>query len=155
MRRAPVLLAVAALVTIGTAEALASNAQLAELAGRGRPPFSGGGAALTLIGIALSVAVYAALGVLLARAGAGESAVVPIGMGVGAGAGLVGGAIRAYLVRDYLGRVLASYGLAELLVLTLAVFVALSVLTSVAAGAAITWLSFRGSRRRLTPRPPR
>jgi hypothetical protein len=154
VRPAPVLLAVAALVTIGTAEALASNAQLAELPGRGRPALSGGGAALTLVGIALSAAVYAALGVVLARGGANERAVLPAGMAVGLGAGLIGGAIRAYLVRDYLGGVLAGYGLGDLLVVTLVVFVALSVLVSVAAGAGLTWLSFRGARRRPTPRPP-
>ncbi len=155
MRPAPVLLAVAALVTIGTAEALASNAQLAELPGRGRPALTGGGAALTLVGIALSVAVYAALGVVLARGGATESAVLPTGIAVGVGAGLIGGAIRAYLVRAYLGDVLASFGLEDLLVVTLTVFVALSVLVSVASGASLTWLSFRGARRRPTPRPPR
>ncbi len=155
MRPAPVLLAVAALVTIGTAEALASNAQLAELPGRGRPALTGGGAALTLVGIALSVAVYAALGVVLARGGATESAVLPTGIAVGVGAGLIGGAIRAYLVCAYLGDVLASFGLEDLLVVTLTVFVALSVLVSVASGASLTWLSFRGARRRPTPRPPR
>jgi hypothetical protein len=154
VRPALVLLAVAALVTIGTAEALASNAQLAELPGRGRPTLSGGGAALTVVGVALSVVVYAALGILLARAGAAERAVLPIGVGVGLGAGLVGGAIRAYLIRGYLGGVLAGYGLEDLLVVTLAVFVALSALVSVAAGTTLTWLSFRGARRRPTPRPP-
>jgi small basic protein len=154
MRLAPVLLAVVTLVTIGTAEALVSNAQLAELPGRGRPPLSGGGAALTLAGIALSVAAYAVLGVVLARGGAPESSVLPTGMAVGAAAGLIGGTIRAYLIRDYLGNVLASFGLGDLLLVTLAVFVALSVGVSFAAGAALTWLSFRGWRRRPRSRPP-
>jgi hypothetical protein len=154
VRLAPALLAVAALVTIGTAEALASNAQLAELPGRARPALTGGGAALTLVGIALSVAVYLALGILLARDGTPESRVLPIGAAVGLGAGLIGGAIRAYLIRDYLGDVLARYGLGELLVLTLAVLVALSVAVSVAAGASLTWLSFRAGRRDPRPRPP-
>jgi hypothetical protein len=148
VRPASALLAVAVLVAIGTAEALASNAQLAELPGRGRPAFSGVGAALTVVGIALSVAVYAALGLLLARDGASESAVFPIGIAVGAAAGLVGGAIRAYLVRDYLGGVLTSYGLGDLVLVTLAVFVALAVLVSVSAGAGLTWLSFRFARQR-------
>jgi hypothetical protein len=154
VRGAAVVVAVVALVGIGTAEALVSNDQLAQLPGRGRPAISGGGAALTLIGIALSIAVYAALGVLLARLGTLENAVLPIGTGVGAGAGLIGGAIRAYLIRDYLDGVLAGYGLADLLGLTLAVFVAISLLVSVAAGASVTWLSFRGARRRPAPRPP-
>lgn len=154
MRAAVIVLAVVALVGIGTAEALVSNDQLGQLPGRGRPALSGGGAALTLIGIGLSIAVYAALGVLLARAGAREGVVLPIGMAVGAGAGLIGGAIRAYLITDYLNEVLEGYGLADLLGVTLAVFVALSLLVGVAAGASITWLSFRGARPRLTPRPP-
>jgi hypothetical protein len=154
MRPAPVLLAVAALVTIGTAEALASNVQLAELPGRARPALTGGGAALTLVGIALSVAVYLALGILLARDGSPESRVLPIGLAAGLGAGLIGGAIRAYLIRDYLGDALARYGLGELVILTLAVFVALSVLVSVATGASLTWLGFRTGRRGPRPRPP-
>jgi hypothetical protein len=154
VRPASVLLTFAALVAIGTVEALVSNAQLSELPGRGRPAFSGGGATLTLVGIALSAAAYAALGVTLARGNAPETAVLPTGMGVGLTAGLVGGAIRAYLIRGYLGDVLAGYGLGDLLVVTLAVFVALSVLVSVAAGASLTWLSFRAGRGRRTPRPP-
>jgi uncharacterized protein YneF (UPF0154 family) len=148
------LLAVAALVTIGSAEALASNAQLAELPGRARPALSGGGAALTLVGTALSIAVYVALGILLARDGAAEGRVLPAGIAVGLGAGLIGGALRAYLIREYVDDVLGSYGLGEFLVVTLAVFVALSVLVSVAAGASLTWLSFRAGRRALKPRPP-
>jgi hypothetical protein len=154
VRAALIVVAVVALVGIGTAEALVSNDQLAQLPGRARPALSGGGAALTIIGIGLSIAVYAVLGVLLARAGNPESAVIPMGMAVGAGAGLIGGAIRAYLVRDYLDGVLAGYGLADLLGVTLGVFVGISVLVGVAAGASLTWLSFRGARRRLRPRPP-
>jgi len=154
VKAAVIVLAVVALVGVGTVEALVSSDQLAQLPGRGRPALSGGGAALTLIGIGLSIAIYGALGVLLARAGAREGAVLPIGMAVGAGAGLIGGAIRAYLISDYLNGVLAGYGLADLLGVTLAVFIALSLLVSVAAGASLTWLSFRGFRRRPTPRPP-
>jgi hypothetical protein len=142
-------------VTIGTAEALMSNAQLAELPGRGRPALSGSGTALTLVGIALSVAVYGALGIFLARGRAPEARVIPTGMAVGAAAGLIGGAIRAYLVRDYLGGLLSGFGLADLLSLTLAVFVALSVVVSVGAGAILTWLGFRAGRRAPKPRPPR
>ena len=154
MRAALIVLAVVALVGIGTAEALISNDQLSQLPGRGRPPLSTGGAALTVVGIALSAAVYAGLGWVLARESARESAVLGIGMAVGAGAGVIGGVIRAYLIRDYLGEVLAGYGLADLLVVTLAVFVALSMVVSVATGASVTWLGFRGGRRRPTPRPP-
>jgi hypothetical protein len=153
VRAALIVVAVVALVGIGTAEASISIDQLSQLPGRARPALTTGGAALTVVGVALSVAVYAALGLFLGRDGARESAVLGIGMAIGAGAGLIGGAIRAYLIRDYLGDVLADYGLADLLLVTLAVFVALSVVVSVAAGASLTWLGFRGGRRRPTPRP--
>jgi hypothetical protein len=154
VRATLIVLAVVALVGIGTAEALISNDQLSHLPGRGRLALGIGGAALTGIGVALSVAVYAALGLLLARSPTREGAVVGIGIAVAAGAGLIGGTIRAYLVRDYLGDVLSGYGLGDLLLVTLAIFVALSVMVSVAAGASLTWLSFRAGRRGRTPRPP-
>ena len=154
VRAALILLALVALVAVGTAEAWVSNDQLSQLPGRGRPALSGGGALLTIVGIALSAAVYAALGLILGRNGASGNAALGIGMAVGAAAGLIGGTIRAYLVRDYLGEVLAGYGLAELLIVTLALFVALSVVVSGAAGASLTWLGFRSGRRPPTPPPP-
>ena len=154
MRTALIVVAVVALVGIGTTDAFVSNDQLSQLPGRARPALSAGGAALTVLGIALSAIVYATLGLWLARDGARDAAVPGIGMTVGAGAGLIGGTIRAYLVRDYTGEVLASYGLADLLIVTLAVFVALSVAVSVAAGAGLTWLGFQGGRRRPTQPPP-
>ncbi len=146
MRATLSVVAVVALVAIGTAEALVSNDQLSQLPGRGRPALGAGGASLTVIGIVLSIAVYAALGLLLARECARANAVLGIGMAVGAAAGLIGGTIRAHLIRDYLSDVLAGYGLADLLVVTLAIFVVGSVV-SVAAGASVTWLGFRGGRR--------
>jgi hypothetical protein len=154
VRAGLIVLAVLALVVIGTVDASISNDQLSQLPGRARPTLSTAGGALTVVGIALSAAVYAALGLWLARDGPRGSAALGIGMTVGAAAGLIGGAIRAYLVRDYLRGVLADYGLADLLLVTLAVFVALSVVVSVAAGASLTWLGFRSSRRRPMPRPP-
>ena len=153
VRAALLLVAILALVGIGTTEAAISNDQLSQLPSRARPALSAGGAALTGIGLALSLAVYVILGALLARDRRPEATVLVTGMAVGAGAGLVGGAIRAYLVSGYLGDVLASYGLAGLLVVTLAVFVALSVAISVAAGGALTWVGYRVARRRPTPRP--
>jgi hypothetical protein len=154
VRAALIVLAVVGLVAIGTTEAWSSNDQLSQLPGRARPALSGSGAALTVVGIALSAAVYGALGLFLARDGARWSAALGIGMAVGAAAGLIGGTIRAYLIRDYLGDVLAEYGLADLLLLTLGVFVALSMVVSVAAGAGLTSAGFRSARRRPTPRPP-
>ena len=154
MRATLIVLAVMALIGIGTAEALISNDQLSQLPGRGRPALGAGGAALTVVGVALSVTVYATRGLLLARSHAREGVVLGIGMAVGTAAGVIGGAIRAYLIRGYLGDVLAGYGLGDLVLVTLAIFVALSVVVSVASGAGLTWLSFRAGRRVPTPRPP-
>ena len=154
MRAALIVFAVVGLVAIGTVEASISNDQLAQLPGRARPALSAGGAALTIVGVALSAAVYAALGLFLARDGARGGTAVGTGMAVGLTAGVIGGTIRAYLIRDYLGDVLAGYGLEELLLVTLAVFVALSVAISSAAGASLTWLGFRSARRPPPPRPP-
>jgi hypothetical protein len=73
---------------------------------------------------------------------------------VGLGAGLIGGAIRALLVADYLRTILADYGMEPLLGVVLGTFVVASVLVSVAAGPMVAWLSFRRSRRRVTSSPP-
>ena len=153
MRAALILVAVVALIAIGTVDAVISNDQLAALPGRARPALSAGGATLTVVGVILSAAIYAALGLWLARDAARETTAMGIGAGVGAAAGVIGGSIRAYLIRDYLGEVLAGYGVADFLIVTLAMFVALSIVVSVAGGAALTWLGFRGGRRRPTRRP--
>jgi hypothetical protein len=155
VRYIAIALAVVLLVGIGTAEGLVSVAQLAELPGRGRPPLSGGGVTLTLVGLVLSIAVYAILGFFLAATGAHEEATVRAGLLVGVFAGLIGGFIRAVLVRDYLDDVIARFGLPnELVSWSLVAFVMLAVIASAAGGAVITWLSFRSARRRPTPRPP-
>ena len=86
-------LAVAALVAIGTVEAAASAGQLADLPGRGRPALVPGGAALTLVGFVLSVAVYAALGWVAARLFLAEGATLRAGAVVGLFAGLIGGMV--------------------------------------------------------------
>lgn len=155
MRAAVVLIAVMALIGIGTVEAIASNAQLADLPGRGRPSLSAGGAALTIAGVALSIAVYAALGLVLAWTGTAEARAFVIGIGVGVAAGLAGGVIRAYLVSDYLTAVMAGYGLAGLVLVALAIFVGLSIVVSLAAGGVATWLGYRAGRRLTMRRPPR
>ena len=76
-------LAVAALVAIGTVEAAASAGQLADLPGRGRPALGPGGAALTLVGFVLSVAVFAALGWVVAQFSLDEGAALRGGAVVG------------------------------------------------------------------------
>lgn len=152
MRYASVVVAIAALVAIGTTESLISVEQLAQLPGRGRPPLGAGGVGLTLVSVALSAAVYVLLGFVFARLGSNERAAVRAGVMTGLFAGLIGGVIRGLLVRDYLDDVVGRFGLPlDLVSWSLVVFVALSVVVSVAAGAALTWLGFGGGR----PRPRR
>lgn len=142
-------LAVIALVAIGTAEALESARELAELPGRGRPTLGGGGASLTLAGLVLSIGVYAVLGWSVSSWTARESVALRIGAGVGLAAGLVGGTIRALAVRDYVDSIVSGFGLPlELATFALAVFVVLAVVASALGGAGITWLSFRSARKR-------
>jgi hypothetical protein len=155
VRYATVAVAIAALVVIGTIESLISVEQLSDLPGRGRPPLGLGGIGLTLVSVALSATVYVLLGFVLARVGSIEREAVRAGVMTGLFAGLIGGFVRALLARDYLDDVVGRFGLPlDLVSWSLVVFVALSVLASSAAGAALTWLGFRGARPRPTPRPP-
>lgn len=149
MKIAAPVLAVVALVAIGTAESLESARELAELPGRARPTLGGAGAALTLAGLLLSIAVYAALGWFVSTWTEREGAALRIGAGVGLAAGLIGGTIRAVAVSDYVDATVVRFGLpVYLATIALAVFVALSLIVSGAGGAAITWLSFRSARKR-------
>ena len=153
MRAIQVLLAATALVLIGAVEAAASARQLAAQAGRGRPTLSGEGAALTLAGLALSVAVYLVLGRAVGRSSGHERTAVAEGVASGILAGAVGGSLRALAVSDYLGEQVARFGLpAELTFASLAVFVAGAIVASAIGGGALTWLGFRLSSR--SPRPP-
>lgn len=145
--------AVAALVAIGAGESWASAGQLADQPGRVRPAFAPSGAALTLVGFIVSVAVYAALGWVAARLALEEPSALRAGAAVGVFAGLIGGAVRALFVRDYLSATVSRFGLpSEFTTWSLAVFVALSMIASAAGGGVITWLSFRFARAR-SPRP--
>jgi hypothetical protein len=153
MRIAAPVLAAIALVAIGTAESLESARELGELPGRGRPTLGGGGTALTLAGLVLSIGVYALLGWSISSWTRRESVALRIGAGVGVATGLVGGTIRALAVSDYVDSTVSGFGLpVDLATIALAVFVALAVLASAVGGSAITWLSFRFARRR-SPRP--
>jgi hypothetical protein len=154
VRLAGLAVAVAALVAIGTFESSISVDQLSELPGRGRPALALGGIGLTAVSVVASAVVYVCLGIFLARIGSEDGRAVRSGAIVGVFAGLVGGSIRALLVRDYLDDVVDRFGLPpELVSWSLLVFVTLSVLVSGASGAAITWLGFRSGRRRPSPRP--
>jgi hypothetical protein len=151
MRYLACLAAVAALVAIGAAEATVSVQQLEDLPGRGRPVLSGGGASLTGLGLLLSTGVYLALGWVWRDRGARGAA--RTGAVVGIFAGLIGGTIRAAVVRDYLAQTVGQFGLPDSFTSwTLVVFVALSVAVSAAGGGAITWLAVQIATRR-SPRP--
>src|SRR2546425_3400963 len=149
VRHLAMVAAVVALVAIGAGESAISTAQLSDLPGRGGPALAPGGAALTLVGLLLSVAAYAALGWVAARLAMDEGAALGAGATVGLSAGLLGGTVRALFVRDYLSETVSRFGLpSEFTTWSLAIFVALSVVASAAGGGAITWLSFRFARAR-------
>ena len=144
MRYLAMVVSVVLLVAIGTIEAGESARQLADQPGQGRPTLAPGGAALTVFGLVLSLAVYGILGWVVARDRGTERFAVWTGVVVGIFAGLIGGSIRALFVRDYLASALGRYGLPEEITSwALVVFVLLSVAASAAGGGAITWLSFR------------
>lgn len=155
VRYAGMAVAIAALVAIGTAESLVSVEQLAQLPGRGRPPLGAGGVGLSLGSVALSATVYLLLGLVFALVGSNPGESARAGAMTGLFAGLIGGFVRAVLVRDYLDEIVGRFGLPlDLVSWSLAVLVFFSAIGSAAGGAAITWLSFRGGRWRPTPRPP-
>jgi len=150
-----IALAVVALVVIGSSDAFESTRQLGELPARSRPMLTPAGATLSFVSFALSAAVYAVLGIVLARSMSTERGALASGLATGLVAGVVGGTIRAVAASDYVGMTLSGFGMgSEFLIAVLAVFVMLSTVASVVAGAGITWLSFRAGRRDRTPRPP-
>ncbi len=155
MRLGLIALAVLALAIIGSSDAFESTRQLGDLPERSRPMLTPAGLTLSLVSFALSTMVYVALGIALARSLSTERGAVMSGLATGVAAGLIGGTIRAVAASDYVGRSVTRFGMGiEFLVAVLVVFVLLSIVASAAGGAAITWLSFRGGRRRPRPRPP-
>lgn len=143
------LAAAAALVAIGTLEAAESARQLAELTNlaRLRPD----GAGLTALGIVASAAIYLALGWWL-RDGA---AAARTGAAVGFLAGVAGGVLRAMLVADTVRDAIARRAAVPdwFVAVVLTIFVAVSTLVSIAAGAALAFAGTRLSRGGRT-RPP-
>lgn len=139
--------ALLALVAIGTFEARESARQLADLPNVTR--LQPAGAGLTTVGIALSAAVYIALGWWLRD----DRLSLRAGATVGAGAGLFGGAIRAALIAEPVGIAVSRFAAVPewFVPAVLVMFVALSVLVSAIGGAALTFLGVRltrSSRRR-------
>jgi hypothetical protein len=129
-------------VLIGTLEARESARQLAELASPTR--LQPVGAGLTAAGTAASAAVYVVLGWWVGD----DRSALRVGAGVGAAAGIVGGSIRAWLiadpVRDAIGRYVAAPD--SFAVAALGLFVALCVVVSAGAGAALAFGGVRLSR---------
>lgn len=148
MRRDSVV-AVVALVLIGTLEASESAREIAELSGPLRLSTSGAG--LTSLGLAAGVLVYLMLGW---RAGADDRALRE-GAIVGVVAGLVGGTLRAVIIRDALADAVGRYAAVPewFVPAALAAFVMLSAGVSALGGAAVAFAGVRVSRA-LRSRPP-
>ena len=142
MRTLTVLVASAALVLIGTLEAMESARQIEETTGplRLRP----GGVGLTALGLVASAAVYLGVG-WLARS---EHVAVRAGLLVGGIAGLTGGVIRATLIAPAVSDIVARYAVVPewFLVVVMGVFVAGCVAVSLVAGAALAFVGSRFSR---------
>ena len=143
------VLAVIALVLIGTLEARESAREIAELAGPLRLTASGAG--LTSLGLAASVLVYLLIG-WRARA---DGRALREGALVGIAAGLVGGALRAIIIRDALADAVGRYVSAPewFVPAALAAFVVISAVVSAIGGAAVAFAGLRVSRAWRT-RPP-
>ena len=148
-RRTRVALASAALILIGTLEAMESARQIAETAGPLR--LRAGGVGLTALGLVASAAIYLGVG-WIARS---EREAVRMGLLTGAIAGVVGGIIRAYIVAPAVSDIVARYAVVPdwFVVLVMGVFVAGCIAVSVIAGAALAFAGSRFSRGGRT-RPP-
>lgn len=152
MRLALPLVAIVILFAVGVAESTESARQLDELPGRGRPPLTLRGGALTLAGLVVSVATYFALGWLLTRNGEAQRSTLLTGIAVGMTAGFIGGTARALAIRDYLNDTVARFGLpVDVASLVLVIFVVLAALVSAAGGGAVTWLGARLASGRQRP----
>jgi len=108
VRYLAMVVSVVLLVAIGTIEAGESARQLADQPGQGRPTLAPGGAALTVFGLVLSLAVYGILGWVVARDRGTERFAVWTGVVVGIFAGLIGLAATACRRRSPRGRSLSS-----------------------------------------------
>lgn len=146
-----VLLAVIALVGIGTLEARESARQIADATGPLRPTASGAG--LTAFGLLASVVVYVALGWRL-----DDRAALRAGLLTGALAGLVGGALRAAIIAGAVADAVARYASVPdwFVPAVLTAFVVGAVLVSAVGGAVLCFAGVRVARlsRDALRRPP-
>ena len=149
MTRVAVPVATTILVAIGAVEAAVSAQQLAETVGR--PRLESAGVTLTAAGALASTLVYLVLGYLATS----DRAAARAGAMTGALAGLFGGAVRALIITDAVGGLVARYADVPgwFVPAALAVFVVLSCAASVVAGGALAWTGSRLSRAARS-RPP-
>lgn len=149
MRRAAPLLAVVLLVAIGAVESSVSAQQLAEAVGR--PRLGGAGVTLTAAGFLASALIYLVLGHLAIS----DRAALRAGALTGACAGLIGGAVRAFIISAVVADLVARYAtVPEWFVPgALGIFVALSCAASAVGGGAIAWTGRRLSRAARSRRP--
>ncbi|HEY3127623.1 MAG TPA: hypothetical protein VGK07_11210 [Candidatus Limnocylindria bacterium] len=137
------------LIAIGAVEARVSAQQLAETVGR--PRLEGAGVLLTAAGLLASTVVYLVLGHLADD----DRAAVRSGAVTGALAGLIGGALRAFIISGPVADLVTRYAAVPDLFVTLALaaFVALACVGSAVGGGALTWTGRRLSRAARS-RPP-
>jgi len=149
VRRAAFPVATVMLIAIGALEASVSAQQLAATVGR--PRLDGAGVTLTAAGVLASTLVYLALGYVAPS----DRAALRTGAMTGALAGLLGGAVRALIIDDAVGGLVARYADVPgwFVPAALAVFVVMSCGASVVAGGAIAWTGHRLNRAARS-RPP-
>jgi len=147
--RLAMLVAAVLLVAIGSVEAATSAAQLAAVAGPLR--LGGPGVLLSVAGFVASAAVYLALGVVSRD----ERAAARSGILTGLVAGAIGGALRAWIIREETERLVSRYSVESTFFVGvgLAVFVVLSCAASAVGGGALAWTGRRLSRAARS-RPP-
>ena len=137
------------LIAIGAVEARVSAQQLAETVGR--PRLEGAGVLLTAAGLLASTVVYLVLGHLADD----DRAAVRSGAVTGALAGLIGGALRAFIISGPVVDLVTRYAAVpdHFVTLALAAFVALACIGIAVAGGALAWTGRRLSRA-VRSRPP-
>ncbi len=144
-----VVVAAAALIVIGTLEAMESARQIAETSGPVRLRPSGVG--LTALGLVASAAIYLGVG-WIARS---EREAIRLGLLTGGLAGVIGGIVRAQIVAPEVSDIVARYAVVPewFLIVAMGVFVAGCIAVSVIAGAGLALVGSRFSRGGRT-RPP-
>jgi hypothetical protein len=149
MRRAAIPVATPLLIVIGAIEARVSAQQIAESVGR--PRLESAGVMLTAAGLLASTVIYLGLGHLATD----DRAALRAGVVTGVLAGLVGGALRAFIITGAVSDLVARYAAVPdwFITVALGIFVLLSCVASAVGGGAIAWTGRRISRA-VRSRPP-